>query len=429
MMDNLVAMILAGGQGARLMPLTVSRAKPAVPIAGKFRLIDVPISNCLHSDIRKIYIITQFASHSLHRHIHQTYQFPPFAKGFAAILAAEQTAERKEWYQGTADAVRQNLNHIRMKGIDYVLILSGDHLYRMDYRDMVHTHEKTGADVSVAVLPVQRRDAHHFGILKTDYMGKILDFYEKPQDEHVLNEFVPNPQWLQTYGGENVHDKFIASMGIYLFNRDVLLDILENSLASDFGREVFPDAITRYNVVAHLFKGYWEDIGTIKAFYDAMIMLTDDEPLFRFFDENQPIYTRARFLPASRIDGCEIHQSTVCEAAQLTHAKLNKCIIGIRSVVKPHAELDHVVLMGADYIETDAEIRENVELNRPNVGIGEGAVIQKAIIDKNARIGRGVHMPVQGRPQEAQTENYWIRDGILIVPKNAVIEDGVVVGE
>ncbi len=424
MLENVIAVILAGGRGTRLWPLTQKRAKPAVPIAGKFRLIDITISNCLHSDIRKIYILTQFASESLHRHIHQTYTFPFFTKGFITILAAQQTPDNTGWYQGTADAVRQNLNYLDQRGAEYYLILSGDHLYRMDYREMLETHQATGADVTVSVYAVPRRRAHEFGILKTDASGRILDFYEKPSDPNVLAELAPDARWMQQNGLPVQDDLVLASMGIYIFGRKALFDLLQSNPGSDFGKEIFPEAIKKYNVVAHPFVGYWEDIGTIHAFYKAMIDLTAEKPAFEFYEENWPYYTHPRFLPGSRIDQCQIKQSVICEAARMSQATIENCIIGIRSCIRKQAVLRNVVLMGADFLESAADREENRRAGIPDVGIGENSVIENAIIDKNARIGRHVRLLVEGRPQEATGDNYAIRDHILIVPKSAILPDG-----
>ncbi len=424
MLENLISVILAGGQGKRLWPLTAKRAKPAVPIAGKFRLIDIAISNCLNSDIRKIYILTQFASESLHRHIHQTYVIPFFTKGFITVLAAQQTAENKDWYQGTADAVRQNLNYLRQKGIEYYLILSGDHLYRMDYREMLATHLENRADVTVSVYPVKRSRAHEFGILKTDERGKIQGFHEKPSGDEILDQLAPHPKWLQRVGLNVGRDHVLASMGIYIFSRDVLIEMLEGNQSSDFGKEIFPEAITRYRVVAHPFTGYWEDIGTIRAFYEAMIGLTKPDPPFKFYEESWPYYTHPRFLPGSRIHACVINESVVCEAARLNHARIEQSIIGIRSFVKKGAELRRVVLMGADFIENREEREKNRQAGIPDVGVGADSLIENAIIDKNVRIGRGVQLPAAGRPADAEGDGWIVRDGILVVPKGVILPDG-----
>ncbi|MFQ5629111.1 MAG: sugar phosphate nucleotidyltransferase, partial [bacterium] len=304
MLENVIAVILAGGQGARLWPLTELRAKPAVPIAGKFRLIDISFSNCLHSDIRKIFVLTQFASKSLHRHIGATYPFPPWSRGFVQILAAQQTMESKTWYQGTADAVRQNLEFLVQKGIDHYLILSGDHLYRMDYRDMLKTHIASKADVTVSVIPVAREKAHHFGILKTDAHGQISDFHEKPGSLDILDEYKPNQDWLRNNCQTDMEESVLASMGIYIFSRKALFVMLDQTQESDFGKGIFPKAIKQYKVIAHCFNGYWEDIGTIKAFYESMIALTEPNPRFDFYNDRIPVFTHARFLPGARIHDC-----------------------------------------------------------------------------------------------------------------------------
>lgn len=427
MLENVIAVILAGGQGTRLWPLTAKRAKPAVPIAGKFRLIDISFSNCLHSDIRKIFVLTQFASKSLHRHINATYPFPPWSRGYVQILAAQQTLESTTWYQGTADAVRQNLEFIDQKGIDYYLILSGDHLYRMDYREMLKSHLEQKADVTVSVLPVNPQDAYHFGILKTDQDGRISDFYEKPKSQEFLKDYQPNADWLAKNGVADAKGSVLASMGIYLFSRKALFDALQDCPESDFGKGIFPQAIKKYGVYAHPFNDYWEDIGTIKAFYESMIALTDPNPRFDFYNEQKPIFTRARFLPGARVDNCAITESVICDAARMKNAKVHKSIVGIRSMVREGVQLDNVVMLGADFAETDIEKAECAANGKPYLGIGEGTVIEKAIIDKNARIGKNVRMLAEGRPENVDHEKYAIRDGILIVPKGSVIADGTVI--
>ncbi len=423
MLINVAAIVLAGGQGTRLWPLTEKRAKPAVPIAGKFRLIDIAMSNCLHSDIRKMYVLTQFASESLHRHINQTYLFPAWSTGFTQILAAQQTVENKDWYQGTADAVRQNLTFLAGKEFEYYLILSGDHLYRMDYREMLKTHQQTGADVTVSVLPIEREKAGQFGVLKTDSDGRISAFYEKPKDEQTLDLFTPNPDWLNKHGWKKQGDVLLASMGIYIFSRQALFGMLQASDASDFGKGIFPEAIERYHVQAHYFNDYWEDIGTIRAFYDAMINLTERKPRFDFYCEDRPVYTHARFLPGARVDECCVHESVICDAARLDHATIDKSIIGIRSRVTAGAHLSRVYLMGADYMESEEESRR---MGKIPIGVGENSVIEDALIDKNARIGQNVVMRREGRRRNADEALFAIRDGILIVPKGTEIPDGMV---
>lgn len=427
--DNLIAVVLAGGQGSRLSPLTLKRSKPAMPIAGKFRLIDIAMSNCLHSGIRKMFVLTQFAAESLHRHITQTYPFAPWQNGFAQILAAQRTLDNTNWYQGTADAVRQNLTYLNGKGFDYFIILSGDHLYRMDYREMLATHKEQNADVTVSVLPVKQEEAYHFGVLKTDNKGKINSFYEKPDTPELLQEYAPNMQWVKERGYNGSDNCMLASMGIYIFSREALFKMLEGTDESDFGKEIFPKAINGYNVVAHYFDDYWEDIGTIKSFYSAMINLTKPDAKFNFYDEKRPIYTHARFVPGALINCCTINQSIICDAARIENAIISGSIVGIRSIIQKKCKLTDVVLMGADYMETDAEIAESKEQGIPPIGIGENTEIEKAIIDKNARIGKNVKMLAEGRCQEwaDQDSVYAIRDGILVVPKNAVIPDNSII--
>ncbi len=427
LVDNLIAVVLAGGQGARLSPLTKNRSKPAMPIAGKFRLIDIAMSNCLHSGIRKMFVLTQFASESLHRHLTQTYPFPPWSNGFAQILAAQQTADNTNWYQGTADAVRQNLTYLGAKNFDYFVILSGDHLYRMDYRKMLDTHKANHADVTVSVLPIVSEDAYQFGVLKTDNQGKINSFYEKPDTAALLQEYAPNMQWVREQGYEGSDACMLASMGIYIFSREALFAMLRNSDASDFGKGIFPEAIKSHRVFAHYFDDYWEDIGTIKSFYNAMINLTKARPKFNFYDEKRPIYTHARFLPGAQVDCCELHETVICDAARIDHAKISETIVGVRSVVQQGCILQGVVLMGADYLETQTEMAGSQSGGKPAVGIGENSVIEKAIIDKNARIGRNVQMRLAGRCREKVCDNYSIHDGILVVPKNAIIPDNSVI--
>lgn len=424
MQENVIAVILAGGKGTRLWPLTAKRAKPAVPIAGKYRLIDVSMSNALHSGVHKIVILTQFASESLHRHIHQTYFYPHFSRGFAQILAAQQTLEHTNWYQGTADAVRQNLANLDQKGIEYYLILSGDHLYRMDYRELLKTHIESGAEVTVSGYLIPPHMAPHFGILQIDSSGRIISFHEKPQNPQMMTDFIPNSSWMREKGFQDQKGHLLASMGIYVFSRKALFELLDECTGSDFGKEIFPYAIGKRLVVAHPFRGYWEDIGTIEAFFNAMIALTDPEPKFRFYDENYPIYTHPRPLPGTRLYDCHVEDSIVCDGGMLYQASILKSIIGIRSFVREGAKLAHVVLMGADYWEDEEDAEANRAAQRPPLGIGENSIIEKAIIDKNARIGREVKLLQANRPEEAVAENYAIRNGILIVPKGAVIQDG-----
>lgn len=427
-MPSVVTMILAGGQGTRLFPLTKDRSKPAVPIAGKFRLIDIPISNCIHSNYRKIYIITQFAAESLHRHISTTYRFSIFSKDFITILAAQQTMESKEWYQGTADAVRQNLRFIdSYRDDDLVLILSGDHLYRMDYSEFVRYHLDNEADISIAVIPISRDRASQFGIMKIKDNCQIETFHEKPKEAHVLDELTVPPEVFRQQNidpGEKTH---LASMGIYVFKKKVLRELLEATNFSDFGKEVIPTSLKKYRVFAFFFDGYWEDIGTIKSFFQAQIELTDIKPRFNFYDEDRPIFSHPRFLPGAKVIDASISKSILCDGSIIDPSVIQDSIIGIRSRVGKGSKLSRVIMMGADYFETEKQLEENKKLGRPNIGIGENCVIEQVIIDKNARIGNNVKIEVKDRPQTASGKDFVIADGIVVIPKGATIPDGSVI--
>ena len=417
---DVMALILGGGQGTRLYPLTKLRAKPAVPIGGKYRLIDIPISNCLNSGIHKIYVLTQFLSASLHRHIYQTYKFDLFSGGFVYILPAEETPSGMDWYQGTADAVRKQLSRFAHARAEDFLILSGDHLYRMDYAEFVELHREKRADVTIAVQPVPRADAPRFGILKTDgdEEGRITSFSEKPRDDELE-------------GLESMPDSdrpYLASMGIYLFRADMLRKVLEESDAEDFGKQIIPAAIENLRVYAFPFDGYWEDIGTIRAFYEANLALAFPDPPFDFYDLKHPIYTRPRFLPSSRADGCDLERTVLAEGCLIQQSDIRESVIGLRSIIGPDVRIARTVVMGADFHETPERKAENRRIGRPDVGIGRGSNIEGAIIDKNARIGEGVIIRPHAPDEEMiETENYVIRDGIVVVPKNAVIPDGTVI--
>jgi glucose-1-phosphate adenylyltransferase len=417
-MPDVMAVILGGGRGTRLYPLTKLRAKPAVPIGGRYRLIDVPISNCLNSGVDKIYVMTQFLSASLHRHIYQTYKFDLFSDGFVYTLAAEETPSGMDWYQGTADAVRKQLPRFAHARVEDTLILSGDHLYRMDYADFVALHREKRADVTIAVQPVIRVDAPRFGILKTDEDGRITAFHEKPRASELD-------------GLESLADSdrpYMASMGVYVFRQDVLRELLEGSDAEDFGRQIIPAAIERLRVYAFLFDDYWEDIGTVRAFYEANLALTLPDPPFDFYDPRRPIYTRPRFLPPSRADGCDLERTVLAEGCLLQDSDLRESVIGLRSVIGPDARVTRTVMMGADFYETPERKAENRRLGRPDVGIGRGCIIEGVIIDKNARIGEGVTIRPHSPGEEMlETENYIIRDGVVVIPKNAVIPDGTII--
>ncbi|MDP2982492.1 MAG: glucose-1-phosphate adenylyltransferase [Candidatus Latescibacter sp.] len=414
-MNRVLAVILGGGRGIRLQPLTKLRAKPAVPIAGKFRLIDIPISNCINSGIKHIYVLTQFNHVSLHRHIYQTYKFDSFSTGFVEVLAAQQTLSSDQWYQGTADAVRQQLPHLRAQNMDHVLILAGDHLYQMDYSQFVDFHRETGADLTVAVKPVLREQTGEFGILKTDYNNRIIDFQEKPNENEVES--------LISDTGEP-EKPFLASMGIYVFNRGLLVRLLTGEKKDDFGRHIIPYAIKHLNVKAYKFHGYWEDIGTIKTFFRANLALTDPFPAFDLYRREKPIYTRPRYLPASKVDGCTIQQSIICEGCILDKCEIERSIIGIRSKLSPGSRLKNVVMMGADAFETLEEIDLDRMAGSPMVGTGNDTVIENAIIDKNARIGDRVRLVNENHVMEGVYDTFEVHDGIIVVYKNAIIPSG-----
>jgi glucose-1-phosphate adenylyltransferase len=415
---DVLAVVLGGGRGGRLYPLTKLRAKPAVPIASKYRLIDIPISNCINSGITHIFVLTQFLSASLHRHVYRTYKFDVFSGGFVEILPAEQTLTRADWYQGTADAVRQQVHRFLSREPEDVLILAGDHLYRMDYSQFIRFHRESRADVTIAVLPVSAADAPRYGILQTNDEGRIVAFREKPDGAEAL-------EGLESRHGDE--RPYLASMGIYIFRMDVLIRLLEEVSGDDFGRHIIPAAIESVRVYAFPFDGYWEDIGTIAAFYQANLALTQQDPPFDFYDPHRPIYTRSRFLPPSRIDGCRMERVVVAEGCWLYDADIEECIIGLRSVVRPEARLRQVVMMGADFYEDGDEKAENRRLGRPHVGIGHGARIERAIIDKNARIGQGVIIRSHEGEPDREEEHYAIRDGIVVIPKNAVISEGTTI--
>ena len=415
-----LGIIMGGGAGKRLFPLTKDRSKPAVPLGGKYRLVDIPISNCLNSGIRGIYLLTQFNSVSLHQHISATYKFDIFSAGsFVEILAAQQTPTGAGWYQGTADAVRQNLSYFLERPWDYFLILSGDQLYQMDFEVLMADHLASGADLTIATLPVDRQAAEGFGIMQTDAARRITRFVEKPTDPAVLDSLrIPGPL-LSELGLDPSAERYQASMGIYLFNREALGQCLENNF-EDFGKNVIPAAIKDRRVHAHIFQGYWEDIGTIRSFFEANLALAEIEPPFSFYRPESTVYSRPRFLPASKINGATMQRAVVSDGCIITDASLERCVIGIRSIIESGAVLRNVVMMGADYYEAEAAPRSGT----PPVGIGRNTTINDAIVDKNARIGERVVISPEGKPSEYDGENFYIRDGIVIIPKNAVIPDG-----
>lgn len=423
---SMTAIILGGGRGTRLDPLTYVRAKPAVPIAGKFRLIDIPMSNCLHAGIRDIFILTQFNTESLHRHIYNTYRFDPFASGAIRILAAQQTAQTQDWYQGTADAVRKNLTFFE-DAEDNIIILGGDHLYRMDYSAFLDHHLDTEADITVAVKPIYAREADQFGILKADKSGNITDFYEKPKEESILKEYEIDPVLFDDFNLKPEGRTHIASMGIYIFKKDVLFELLNSNDNEDFGKQIIPDSIKEKKVVSYFFDGYWEDIGTIRAFFDAHMDLTNPVPKFNFYDEQYTFYTRPRYLPSSKINKCQINQSLIAEGSILLGSIIENSVIGIRSYIDEGTLVQRSIIMGSQSFETIEEHNTNREMNRPNMGIGKNCIIRNAIVDMNCFIGNNVQIINKDNQQNHQDELYTIKDGIIIIPKGTIIPDNTLI--
>jgi glucose-1-phosphate adenylyltransferase len=425
--SGVLSIIMGGGAGTRLFPLTKERAKPAVPLAGKYRLVDIPISNCINSDLKRIYLLTQFNSASLHRHISQSYKFDHFSGGFVEILAAEQTFSDTSWYQGTADAVRKNLVHLLNHDFDYVLILSGDQLYRMDFRKVLTQHIESNAELTIATIPVHRREAEALGIMQIDRERRITRFVEKPKDPAIQDSLkIPRDMYgfLEITGDEE--DLLLASMGIYVFNRDVLIKLLDNSL-TDFGKHIIPTAIDVHRVFSYVFQGYWEDIGTIRAFFEANLDITSELPRFNFFDMTSPIFSRPRWLPASKINGAQIDHAIISDGCIITHSDIHESIIGIRSIISPHSHLHRTIVLGSDYYESAASIGENEAVGNPRIGIGSNTRVENAIIDKNARIGNNVVITPNGKPDNVDHPMYFIRDGIVIIPKNGVVPHGTVI--
>lgn len=408
---DVVAVIMGGGAGTRLFPLTKDRAKPAVPLAGKYRLVDIPISNCLNSDLRRIFLLTQFNSGSLHRHIQESYRFDTFSPGFVEILAAEQRPDRTDWYQGTADAVRQNLLHLNSYPHHLVLILSGDQLYQMDFRGVIEQHVATGAEVTVATTPVRAEAAKAFGIMEVSDNGRITRFVEKPKDPAVLASLRGHP------------DDLPASMGIYVFNRDVLADALVGSEA-DFGKHVIPRLIGERLVYAYRHRGYWEDIGTIRSFYEANLDLCEPLPRFNFYDAASPIFTHARFLPATKIIKSRVERSIISDGCIINDAEIDHSLLGVRSRVEAGATLRDALVMGHDFFETPDRISP---IGSPPMGIGHGTWIERTIVDKNARIGDDVRISPDGKPADFDGPNFYVRDGIVIIPKNGIVPSGTVI--
>jgi glucose-1-phosphate adenylyltransferase len=427
---KVLAIILGGGAGTRLYPLTKLRAKPAVPVAGKYRLIDIPVSNCINSEIFKIYVLTQFNSASLNRHIARTYNFTGFNEGFVEVLAAQQTPENPNWFQGTADAVRQYIWLLEEWDVDEYLILSGDHLYRMDYRQFIQRHRETNADITLSVIPIDDRRASDFGLMKINDQGRVIDFSEKPKGE-ALKKMQVDTTVLGLNKEQAQQQPYIASMGIYVFKREVLIKLLREKLErTDFGKEIIPDAAKDYNIQAYLFDDYWEDIGTIEAFYHANLALTQQpQPPFSFYDEEAPIYTRPRYLPPTKLLDCHVTESIIGEGCILKNCRIQHSVLGVRSRIESGCIIEESLLMGADFYHASVESHGKTSEDKIGIGIGRDTVIRRAIIDKNACIGHDVKIINKDNVQEADRESqgFYIRSGIVVVLKNAVIPDGTII--
>jgi glucose-1-phosphate adenylyltransferase len=421
--SKVLCVIMGGGRGVGLFPLTKDRAKPAVPFAGKYRLVDIPLSNCINSGFRRIYLLTQFNSTSLHRHISQTYKFDHFSEGFLEILAAQQTLTNASWYEGSADAVRKNLFHFLNHDFDYLLFLSGDHLYRMDFRKLVEQHVETGADITIATNPVGPDRAGAHGIMQIADDHRITRFVERPNGAGELAALQLAPRMRSRLEIRGNDEMFLASMGIYLFNRSLIHELLGNSL-SNFGKDIIPRAIGTHRVFSHVFQDYWEDIGAIRSFFEANLDLVSDLPHFNFFDMSAPVYNRARFLPSSKINGAEIDHAVISDGCIINHARIRHSIVGLRTVVESGTELDRVVILGSDDYESS---RAGEADTRPRLGIGANCRIENAIIDKNARVGDGVTISPAGKPERVDHALYYIRDGIVIIPRKCVIPPGTVI--
>ena len=428
-MPKVICLILGGGRGTRLFPLTKSRSKPAVPIGGKYRLIDIPISNCINSGLSRIFVLTQFNSVSLHRHISNTYKFDPFGGGFVEILAAQQTQQHETWYQGTADAVRRNIPYFTESTYDLVLILSGDQLYRMDFQEMIKTHLENKAEATIAALPVAEAEAKACGIMRIDNSGKVIDFEEKPKTPEMLDRVRTDPEWMARFGIKAEGRPFLASMGIYLFNRSTLVRMLAAGTATDFGKELFPEVISEVRVQAHLFDAYWEDIGTVGAFHKANIDLTTNHPPFDFTYGEHPVFTRPRYLPCAHISGATITQSLIADGAEIGRgAVIENSVIGVRAQIGENVVVRNSYVMGADLYEQPRHIAANERAGRPNIGIGANSRVENAIIDKNARIGRNVKIINEAEIIDSEdAPHYVIRDKIVVIPKNTIIQDGTTI--
>ena len=427
MISRTCSIILGGGRGTRLYPLVKYRSKPAVPLGGKYRMIDIPISNCINSGFRQIFVMTQFQSASLNNHITRAYNFDAFSRGFVQVLAAEQSDVNMDWFQGTADAVRKHLSRFNKDAFGHILILSGDQVYRMDYRVLVENMINNNADVVVGTVPVTKTDAGSFGIMRVNNKGQIASFVEKPQEADVLEKYKLNTEQKRLLNVRNPRKNYLASMGIYLFRKEILIALLEDQIKIDFGRDIIPAAIKNYNVYSHAFDGYWEDVGTITAYFEANIALGSKHPPFDFYDERAPIYTRARFLSGSKIEDAQIFGSVIADGCQIAKSTIVNSVIGVRSIIRNNTNLERVVMMGADFYEADDDVRRDATKDVPSIGIGENCVLKNVIIDKNVCIGDNVTITNQKQVKNMETTLYSIRDGIVIIPKNTAIKNGTVI--
>lgn len=424
---NTVALILGGGRGTRLYPLVKARSKPAVSLGGQYRMIDIPVSNCINSGIRNIYVLTQFNSASLNNHIYNAYRFDNFSRGQVSILAAEQTDTNEDWYQGTADAVRKNLSHFDNEFINNVLILSGDQVYRMDYNVMTRHMLETGADIVIGTVPVNREDAKGFGVMLVNKRGQITNFYEKPKEDEILNSLKLSAEQKKMFDIEDPKKEYLASMGIYIFRRNVLKEFLEDKTMMDFGKDIIPEAIKKYKVFSYAFQGYWEDVGTIKAYFDANISFGSKNPPFDFYDEDAPIYTHVRYLSASKIEKANITSSIIADGCKIENATIKESVIGLRSIIQGGSTLEKVIMMGSDYYENSEDIERLNIRHLPKIGIGKKCTLKNVIIDKNVRIGNEVTIVNKRKIQNQDSEFYCIRDGIVIIPKNTVVKNGTII--
>lgn len=426
--SDVLGIVLGGGKGERLFPLTQHRSKPAVPLAGKYCLVDIPLSNCINSDIRKVFVLTQFNSASLNQHIARTYRFDNFSPGFINVLAAEQTPENPGWFQGTADSVRQSIQHLEEVEVSHVLILSGDQLYQMDYRNLLEFHLNSQADITVSTSPVPAEQASGLGIMKVNETGRVVLFQEKPAPDKL------EPLESRLTGRFDADQfpagrAYLASMGIYVFSKELLIDILGATSQHDFGKHIIPDSVSPYQVMSYPFFDYWADVGTIRSFYEAHMDLTASLPKFNFYQESRPIYTRARFLPGTKMENCLLHQSVISEGSFFNGSDIRHSVIGIRSRIGYGTTVTHSYMMGADFYETREQLQENARDHIPNIGIGEHATIAGAIIDKNARIGNHVSIGNSGKHNDFDGENFYVRDHIVVIPGGAIIPDGTVIGK